>query len=209
MYNSTSGEKMTSLNFNVRVPTIIAAPASVNTCELITINYTGAPGYENDWVGMYESGSSGTSFITRQYLDGKENGTVTLWYPDPGNYDFRIFENDSYTQLSTSNSVEVMASKGGKVIASPSHVEPGGRVTVTYWGAPSSGRGIIGMYGMTRPDKFALEKRNLGNKNCGRMTWRLPHKSGQYDFRMFASDITSVGQGAYQILGQSNVVTVG
>jgi nitrous oxidase accessory protein len=208
LYNFTSGEEITSLNFNVSIPTIIAAPASVNTCELITVNYTGAPGYENDWVGMYESGSSDTNYITREYLDGKENGTVPQWSSDPGNYDFRIFENDSYTQLATSNSVEVTTIRGSKVIASPSHVEPGGIVTVTYWGAPSSGRGIIGMYGMTRPDKFALGKRNLGNENCGRMTWRLPHNPGQYDFRMFSSDITGVGQGAYQILGQSNVVTV-
>ncbi|MCJ7443736.1 MAG: right-handed parallel beta-helix repeat-containing protein [Methanotrichaceae archaeon] len=209
MYNFTSDEEIASLKFNVSLPTIIAAPASVNTCETITVNYTGTPGYENDWVAMYESGSSDTSYVTRQYLDGKENGTVILESSDPGNYDFRIFENDSYTQLATSNSVEVKPLKGVKVIASPSRVAPGGTVTVTYWGAPSSGTGIIGMYGMTRPDKFALGKRNLGNKNCGRMTWRLPYDPGQYDFRMFYSDITDVGQGAYQILGQSNVVTVG
>ena len=208
MYNITSGEEIVSLDFNVGIPTIIAAPASVNTCELINVSYAAAPGFENDWIAMYKSGSSDTSYITRQYLDGKENGTVTLESSDPGNYNFRIFENDSYTPLATSNSVKAKALKGAKVIASPSHVAPGGTVTVTYWGAPSSGTGIIGMYGMTRPDKFALGKRNLGNKNCGRMTWRLPYAPGQYDFRMFYSDITSVGQGAYQILGQSNVVTV-
>jgi hypothetical protein len=40
------------------------------------------------------------------------------------------------------------------------------------------------------------------------MTWQLPAAPGTYDFRMFRSDITDVGQGAYQLLGQSNVVTV-
>jgi hypothetical protein len=65
------------------------------------------------------------------------------------------------------------------------------------------------MYGVNRPDKFALEKRSLGSKNCGRMTWQLPYEPGNYDFRMFYSDITSEGQGAYQLLGQSNGVTVG
>jgi nitrous oxidase accessory protein len=208
MYNFTSGEEIVSLDINVGIPTIIAAPPSLNTCELINVSYAAAPGYENDWIAMFKSGSPEESYITRRYLNGNENGIVTLEASDPGSYDFRMFENDSYTQLATSNSVEVKAYKGRKVIASPSHVAPGGIVTVTYWGAPSSGTGIIGLYGVNRPDKFALEKRGLGSKNCGRMTWRLPGP-GRYDFRMFYSDITSVGQGAYQILGQSNVVTVG
>jgi len=208
MYNMAD-DPMASLRFNVSIPTITATPASLSTCEQITVNYTGAPGFENDWIAMYESNSTDSSFITRQYLEGNENGTVELYLPDPGRYMLRMFQNDSYNQLAASNSIEVKEYSGRKVIASPSHVAPGGTVTVTYWGAPASGTGIIGMYGVNRPDKFALEKRALGSKNCGRMTWQLPYEPGNYDFRMFYSDITSEGQGAYQLLGQSNGVTVG
>jgi len=64
------------------------------------------------------------------------------------------------------------------------------------------------MYGMSRPDKFPIETRGLGSNNCGSMTWRLPTAKGQYDFRMFYQAITSVNQGAYQLLGQTDVVTV-
>ena len=64
MYN-TNGEEMNSLNFNVRVPSITATPASVNTCEEITVRYAGAPGYESDWIAMYKSGSPDTSFTSR------------------------------------------------------------------------------------------------------------------------------------------------
>ncbi len=207
MYN-TNGDEMNSLNFRVSVPGITATPASVNTCEEITVSYAGAPGYENDWIAMYKSGSSDSSFTSRQYLGGKENGTVILDAPDPGMYDFRIFENDSYTRLAISSSIEVKVFKGNKVTASPNHVAPGGTVTVSYWGAPPEGTAIIGMYGMNRPDKFPVGKRPIGAENCGRMTWQLPAEPGSYDFRMFRSDITDVGQGAYQLLGQSNVVTV-
>ena len=208
MYNMAD-DLVASLPFNVSVPAITATPASLNTCEQITINYTGAPGFENDWIAMYESNSTDNSFINRQYLDGNENGTVALYLPDPGSYILRMFQNDSYTELAASNSIEVKEYIGRKVIATPSHVAPGGTVTVTYWGAPASGTGIIGMYGVSRPDKFALGKRALGSKNCGRMTWQLPYEPGNYDFRMFYSDITGEGQGAYQLLGQSNGVTVG
>lgn len=208
MVNTTSGEEMVSLDFGVRIPTINATPALLNTCELITVNYNGAPGYENDWIAMYKSGSPDDSFTNRQYLDGKENGTLTLYASDPGSYEFRLFENGSYTKLATSNSVEIKIEKGNKVEATPSQVAPGGTVTITYRGAPPEGTGIIGMYGVNRPDKFSLGKRSVGSENCGRMTWQLPTTPGQYDFRMFRSEITSWGQGAYQLLGQSNVVTV-
>ena len=208
MYNMAD-DLVATLLFNVSIPTITATPASLSICEQITVNYTGAPGFENDWIAMYESNSTDSSFINRQYLEGNENGTLDLYLPDPGRYMLRMFQNDSYNQLAASNSIEVKEYSGRKVIASPSHVAPGGTVTVTYWGAPASGTGIIGMYGVNRPDKFALEKRGLGSKNCGRMTWQLPYEPGNYDFRMFYSDITSEGQGAYQLLGQSNGVTVG
>lgn len=208
LFNS-SDEEIASLNFMVKIPTVAAAPDLVYTCEQITVSYSGAPGFENDWIGMYKSGSSDASYVTRQYLDGKESGTAILDARDPGYYEFRMFENDTYTRLATSDNVTVKTYKGTKVVASPTHVAPGGTVTVTYWGAPASGTGVIGMYGMTRPDKFPLQTRSLGSKSCGRMTWRLPNNPGQYDFRMFYSAITSINQGAYQILGQSDVVTVG
>lgn len=208
LYNA-SNEEMNSLNFIVKVPSIAAAPDSVYTCGEITVAYAGAPGYDDDWIAMYRSGSPDTSYITRQYLNGNENGTLILDAPDPGSYDFRMFENNTYNRLATSNSVTVRKFNGTKVVVSPTHVAPGGTVTVTYWGAPPSGTGVIGMYGMTRPDKFPIETRSLGSNNCGRMTWRLPYASGQYDFRMFYSAITNINQGAYQILGQSDVVTVG
>lgn len=209
LYNSSSGKEMASLNFTVKVPTVAASPDLVYNCEGITVSYSGAPGFENDWIGIYRSGSPDASYVTRQYLDGKESGTAIFDAPDPGSYEFRMFENNTFTTLATSNKVTVKTYNGTRVVASPTHVSPGGTVTVTYWGAPASGSGVIGMYGMTRPDKFPIETRSLGTRSCGRLTFRLPASPGQYDFRMFYSAITDINQGAYQILGQSDAVTVG
>jgi hypothetical protein len=174
---------------------------------MITISFGGAPGQKNDVIGMYKANSS--DLISHQALGGRENGNISFSSSDPGSFEFKMFAQGANLPLATSERVDIEAYKGTKVIATPSQVAPGGIVTVTYWGAPSSGRGIIGMYGVNRPDKFSLGKRALGSTSCGRMTWRLPAKKGQYDFRMFASDITSEGQGAYQLLGQTNVITVG
>jgi parallel beta-helix repeat protein len=207
LMHDKKGTLIISLPFNVTMPSISATPAIVRTCENIIVSFRGASGQKNDWIGMYNANSS--DLISRQNLRGQENGNVTFSSLDQGRFEFNMFAAGEVSPSATSDRVEVEAFKGTKVLASSSHVAPGGTVIVTYWGAPSSGSGIIGMYGINRPDKFALEKRALGSKNCGRMTWRLPYNPGQYDFRMFRSDITSAGQGAYQLLGQTNVVTVG
>ena len=174
LYNLTGGEEMTSLNFVVIVPVVAASPGLVYNCEEIKVSYSGAPGFDNDWIGMYRSGASNSDYTARQYLEGKENGTVTFGASDPGAYNFRMFENNTYTRLATSNDVTVKIYNGTRVLASSTHVPPGGTITVTYWGAPASGTGVIGMYGVTRPDKFPIETRALGSSSCGRMTWQLP-----------------------------------
>lgn len=201
-----NGTQIVSVPFNVTVPELSASPSKAGTCEKITVAFRGASGQKNDWIGMFENGSS--KEVSRKTLKGNENGNATLSSVDAGSFEFRMFDAGGSVPVAVSNPVQIEARKGVKVIAEPSRVKPGGSVTVTYWGAPSEGTGIIGMYGVNRPDKFDLGKKHLGARSCGTITWRLPSKSGQYDFRMFHSDITSYNQGAFQLLAQSNVVTV-
>ncbi len=206
LMHDINGTSIISQTFRVAVPGITASPTTVNTCEKISVAFWGASGQKDDWIGMYKTGSSNA--ISRQVLEGKESGNLTFSGSDAGSYMFQMFRAGASEPLASSNAVEVKANSGHKVIAEPSHVAPGGTVTVTYWGAPPEGTGIIGMYGMTRPDKFDMGKRHIGTQSCGSIVWRLPATPGQYDFRMFQKDITDFNQGAYQLLGQSNVVTV-
>ena len=113
---------------------------------------------------------------------------------------FKLFATGESIPLASSNAVEVKADSGHKMVAEPSQVAAGGTVTVTYWGAaPAS---VIGMYGLTSPDKFDSGKRSTGGKSCGSMVWQLPSTPGQYDFRLFGDDVNR------PILAYSNVVTV-
>ncbi|MDM7911669.1 MAG: NosD domain-containing protein [Methanotrichaceae archaeon] len=195
-----NGTEILSFPFNVTVPRITASPSPANTCEKIYVSYSGAPGLEKDWIGMYRPG--GTDAISWQYLKGRQSGTLAFSTTEAGHYEFRMFESGGSEPLVTSSVVEVETRMGVKVIAEPSRVSPGGTITVTFWGAPASGSGVLGMYGIMRPDKFHIEKRRIGSKSCGSMTFRAPSQPGQYDFRMFADDINR------PILGYSNVVTV-
>lgn len=199
MYTKDENELL-YMPFNVASPRISASPSTLGTCEKIYVSYAGASGNDGDWIGMYPAGSSQAA--STQYLQGKVNGTLIFSTPNAGSYEFSMFEAGSKQPLCTSNAVKVEAKSGIKVIAEPSKVAPGGTVTVTFWGAPLSGTGVIGMYGVMRPDKFHIEKKPIGARNCGSITFRAPSEPGQYDFRMFADDINR------PILGMSNVVTV-
>jgi nitrous oxidase accessory protein len=194
-----NGTEIMSLPFNVTVPRITASPSNVGTCEKISVAFSGASGQKNDMIGMYGVGSSDA--VSKQYLGGKNNGSITFSSTGAGNFEFKMFEAGSNEPSVLSGPVEVVARSGIKVIAEPSQVSPGGTITVTYWGAPSSGTGVLGMYGVNRPDKFHVEKRPIGSKPCGSMTFRA-RGPGQYDFRLFGDDIRR------PLLGQSNVVMV-
>lgn len=189
-----------SMPFSVANASISAEPSSVGTCEKIYISYAGAPGDNSGWIGMYPSNSSVA--VSKQQLQGNDNGTITFSAPDPGIYDFRMFDSSLSEPICWSKAVKVEAKSGIKVIAEPSKVAPGGTITVTFWGSPLSGTGVIGMYGITSPDKFHIEKRRIGPRSCGTMTFRAPMKPGQYDFRLFENDVIR------PILGMSNAVTV-
>ena len=187
-----------SLPFNVSTPGINASPSSVSTCEEITVSFQGARGGEKDWIGMYRTDSSDA--LSSQSLTRREKGAVTFTAEEAGSYTFKLFATGEATPIASSNQVEVKVNSGHKVVAEPSQVAPGGSVTVTYWGAaPAS---VIGMYGITSPDKFDSGKRSTGGKSCGSMVWQLPSQPGQYDFRLFGDDVNR------PILAYSNVVTV-
>jgi parallel beta-helix repeat protein len=193
-----NGTKVLSVPFSVAIPSISATPASVYTCEKIIVAFQGAFGQKDDWIGMYREGSSDATL--RQTLGSRDQGNVTFSASDAGSYLFKMFAGGANLPQASSNLVEVKANAGHKVIAEPSRVAPGGLVTITFWGAaPAS---VIGMYGMTRPDKFDLGKVSTGGRSCGTMIRQLPAAPGQYDFRLFQDDINR------PLLAQSNVVTV-
>ena len=193
-----NGTKVLTLPFSVTMPAISASPTTVYTCEKIIVAFRGAFGQKDDWIGMYREGFADAA--VRQILGSRVSGDAIFSAPDAGSYIFKMFSDGATLPLASSNAVVVKENAGHKVVAEPSQVAPGKTVTITFWGAaPAS---VIGMYGMTRPDKFDLGKRSTGGRSCGSMVWQLPAAIGQYDFRMFQDDINR------PLLAQSNVVTV-
>jgi len=199
--HASNGTEIISLPLEVAVPGISASPDQVVICGTIFVAYKGAPGFKTDWIGMYAVGSPDDRSIYRSYLDGRWNGTIQFSAPTAGSYEFRMFENDSYNRLCSTGPVVVKDTSGVKVTAEPVNAHTGETITVSYWGAPRTGAGVINMYPITRPDKFYLDLRSLSTNGCGQVTF-VPPGPGTYDFRMFEDNVWR------NILGQSNAVTV-
>ena len=194
------GKELLSLAFNVSLPRLRAWPSIVGSCENIHVSFSGSSGQQEDWIGMFHPDSP--EVLSREILKGELAGNATFYAPAAGTYEFRMFEAGSAEPVSSSQTVTVETKSGLNVIAEPSRVAPGGTVTVTYWGAPASGTGVIGMYGITRPDKFWITMQSVRG-GCGRITFRAPREPGNYDFRLFEDNVYR------NILGMSNGVTVG
>lgn len=194
--------EIVSLSFNVATPALTVDFASASTCDRVNVSYSGAPGFEGDWVGLFAVGSGDESPIDRRYLDGTSNGTLTfVMSSSAGSYEFRLFGEDGRGRLAASGPVEVKASSGVRIRASPSNARPGEAITVSFWGAkPGS---AIGMYEMTRPDKYMLAMQWTNGRSCGTMTFRAPSTPGRYDFRFFEDNVHR------KLMGASNVVIVG
>jgi len=172
LMHDKNGTKVLSLPFDVTVPAISASPTTVYTCEKIIVAFRGAFGQKDDWIGMYREGSSDA--VASQVLGSRVSGDAIFSAPDAGSYVFKMFASGAALPLVTSNAVVVKENAGHKVVAEPSHVAPGGTVTVTFWGAaPAS---VVGMYGMTRPDKFDSGKRSTGGRSCAAWSGSFPER---------------------------------
>ncbi|HPJ30028.1 MAG TPA: NosD domain-containing protein [Methanothrix sp.] len=197
-----SGAQIAALPFSVAIAELVVSNATAGTCDRVNVSFSGAPGFENDWIGLYAVGSGDESPLSRRYLDGTDDGTLTFNMPSSaGSYEFRMFEDDGFTRIAASTPVEVEVSAGVRVEATPARASPGEAITVTFWGAkPAS---AIGMYEMTRPDKYMIAMLWTNGRTCGTMTFAAPRSPGRYDFRLFEDNVHR------KLMGASNVVIVG
>jgi len=90
---------------------ISASPSAASLGETITVTYSGAPGFEYDWIAIYKVGDPNTSYSEYYYLHKQKSGTLTFTAPDvPGEYEFMLFENypdGGYNDLTRSNTIRV------------------------------------------------------------------------------------------------------
>lgn len=60
-----------------------------------------------NWIGLYEEGDSNSSYVDWEYIDDDDTGSVTFRIDDEGDYEIRLFLDNSYTVEIESDVIEV------------------------------------------------------------------------------------------------------
>ena len=88
-----------------------ASPSSVAAGGSVTATWSSvcAP-TSRDWIGIFLPGAANTSYVAWRYTTGTASGSVPFTIPAslaPGTYELRLFANNGYTRLGTSNAIVV------------------------------------------------------------------------------------------------------
>ncbi len=110
----------TSNNFTVTgqsTPTVAASPSTLTTGSPVTATWSGiASPAARDWIGIYTTAAGDQSFIDWRYVSclqtpGSAAAAGACAFPTTGlgtgNYQFRLFRDDGFTKLATSNTFTV------------------------------------------------------------------------------------------------------
>lgn len=93
-------------SFSVAAAPSVSAPTAVSGTSLV-VNYSGAPGNGTDWIGVYQQGQSGSSYVRWVYLNGATSGSVSFYGLASGNYDLKLYSKDSYTVVAQGSTAVV------------------------------------------------------------------------------------------------------
>jgi hypothetical protein len=99
--------------------TLSASPTTVSPGGSITATWSGiATPTSTDWIGMHTPGAPNTSYVAWRYTTGTAAGSVPFTIPTGiafGTYQLRLFAQNGYTLLATSNNFTVGPSVSGTV----------------------------------------------------------------------------------------------
>ena len=174
----------------------------VNAGELVSVSFEDAPGNEYDWIGVYKPNTDHFDFYTYAYLYGEKNGTIELYMPEePGEYQLRLFEDDSYTMIAESETFEVITSTQDETDTptdttiynttleiDTDAVFPEELITVSYFNAPGYETDWIGIYEVDDTDGYIIDWLYTDGSENGSIDFYAPYEPGNYVFRFFPND---------------------
>ncbi len=192
--------------------TISASPVVASPGDEIFVFYSGAAGFESDWIAIYSVEAANEDYGEWHYLYGEPSGNLTFTAPGEGGaYEFRMFENwaegGGYNDIARSNvvTVEIEALNLTNITASPLRVAPGGEISVDYSGAPGFETDWIAIYRVGAANEEYGQWHYLNGETSGTLTFTAPREDGEYEFRMFEN---WAGGGGFSEIARSNMVYV-
>ena len=170
--------------------------------ELVSVSFEGAPGNEYDWIGIYKTDADNFDFYTYAYLYGEKEGTIELYMPEePGQYQLRMFVDDTYTVIAESETFEVIAATQEETDESTDVSQynttleletdaafPDELITVNYYNAPGNETDWIGIYEVGDTEGYIIDWLYTDGSETGSVDFYAPYDPGNYIFRFFPND---------------------
>jgi ELWxxDGT repeat protein/VCBS repeat-containing protein len=198
--NNTYTRLATSAPFEVTAAntTLSASPASVNAGSPVTATWSGIPAPSaTDWIGVYDSSSDpDTAPVSWTFTDGNATGNLNLTVPitaaSGAAYELRLFSNNSYVRLATSNAFSVTASTA-TISSSHSTVANGNPITATWSGiAAPSATDWVGLYdSSSAADSAIVAWAYTGGGAAGSLNLTVPAGSppgATYELRLYSDN---------------------
>jgi subtilisin family serine protease len=172
----------------------------------VTVSLTDGPGGSSDWMTLAKVGDPASSLINYTFLPaGASSFDWTVNMPTtPGEYEFRLLENGTYTIVATSVPVIVAAPPDPgpeTLIVSTTSALTSEPVTVTLTNGPGGVGEFLALAKVSDPDSSFVTYTYV-DSGATTFTWtvNMPGTPGDYEFRLL--------QGAYERLATSEAVTV-
>ena len=175
--------------------TLTPSTTTAATGEAVTLTVADAPGGATDWLALANVGAPATSYVTYVYVGaGVTDRTWTVDMPQtPGEYEFRLFANGSYTQLAVSTPITVVEPEPepGTATLTPSTTTAatGEAVTLTVANAPGGATDWLALADVSTPATSYVTYVYVGAGVTDR-TWTvdMPLAPGTYEFRLFLNN---------------------
>jgi photosystem II stability/assembly factor-like uncharacterized protein len=133
----------TSSTITVTAPaaTLTGSPTTVVAGNALTATWSGITGAtSSDWVALVPYLGIWSDRVVWSYTGGTASGSLSLTVPPgatPGSYNLMFFPNGQTTATLTSGTITVTAPAGPAIAGSPTTVQAGGSLTVTWSGIVS------------------------------------------------------------------------
>src|SRR5207245_1284971 len=127
---------------------------TVSPGATVTASVSNGPGNAHDWIAVFPTGAPSTGYLDWKYLNNTRIApstgvtTATVTFPMPsttGTYEIRLYLNDTYTLVGTSDTITVDAGTEPSITATPTAVGPNGSVTATIANGPGGTSDWVGL----------------------------------------------------------------
>jgi hypothetical protein len=152
------------------------------------VTLTNGQGGSQDWLAFAAVGAAANNYVQFTYVGaGVTTRTWTVTAPtSPGNYEFRLFRQGTFSLLATSPTVVVQAAAPATLTVSTTTAAPGQSVTVTLTNGPGGQTDWFALAAVGSPDNVYLAWTYVGSGVTSR-TWTvtMPSAPGNYEFRLY------------------------